>query len=91
MVQLLCRNRVENFDRWKKVFDRNLETQIDCGLRLAKMWQQIDDPNNVFFIFDCKDVEQAKNMMSAPEAAQSGEESGVIDGECHFITATAGY
>lgn len=85
MTFMLCRNRVKDFKKWKAIFDSHCEAHKDEGMKLVKMWRAVDDPNNVFFLFDLESVEKAKAFISAPEAAEAGEESGVIDGEIHFV------
>ena len=87
MKQMLCRNRVLDFMKWKAVFDTHLEAQDDAGLRLVNMWRQVEDSNNVFFLFDVVDEKKATQFLTNPEAAKAGEESGVIDGEIHFVEA----
>ena len=84
MIVMLCRNRVRDFDEWKEVFDSHLEAQGDAGLRLIDMWRDVEDPNNVFFTFEVLDIGRARAFVSAPEAADAGESSGVLDGEIHF-------
>jgi hypothetical protein len=85
MVVMLCRNRVEDFEKWKAVFDSHLSAQHDAGIRLEKMWRELDDPDNVFFLFEVTDIDKARAFIGAPEAAEAGEMSGVIDGEIYFL------
>ena len=91
MTHMLCRNRVASFSNWKTAFDSNSGVAEDAGLRLVNMWRSVDEPNNVFLLFEIASMEEARNFISSPEAAQTGEASGVIDGECHFIEQAEGY
>ena len=84
MKQMLCRNRVSDFAKWKAVFDSHMAAHQDVGLKLVKMWRQLEEPNNVF-LFDVADEERAREFVSTPEAAKAGEVSGVIDGEIYFM------
>ena len=90
-LYMLARNRVEDFDRWMKVFKANTDADETSGLTLEKMWRDADDPINVFFIFAVADRAQAQAFGDAPAAAESGEVSGVIDGEYHYVTSYDGY
>ena len=85
MLVLLSRNRVEDFDRWKAVFDEQLRTRPDSGLRPLDIWQSVDDPNDVFFTFEVTDEAKAKAYLVAPESAAAGEASGVLDGAYWFV------
>ena len=85
-MQLLVRNKVQEFDHWKSVFDANLEPPRAAGLTLSRMWRSIADPNEVFFLFEVEDRGRAEAFMQAPESAATGVEAGVIEGEAHFVT-----
>jgi hypothetical protein len=90
MVLMFCRNRVADFAKWKAVFDEHLQGQEEAGLRLRNLWRSIDEPNNVFFIFEVTDIDKARAFISTPKAAEAGQVSGVLDGECHFLEAGPG-
>jgi len=85
MIYMLCRNRVKDFKKWKDIFDSQLESQEANGLILKDLWTELDNANNVFFIFEVTNLQKAKDFINDPESAKVGEMSGVIDGECHFI------
>lgn len=82
---MLCRNRVKDFAKWETMFSSHDVAQRDSGLRLMNMWRSVDEPNNVFMMFEVSDIDKARAFISDPKAAEAGEISGVIDGECHFI------
>ncbi|MHC4923315.1 MAG: hypothetical protein ACYTG4_04465 [Planctomycetota bacterium] len=87
MLQMLVRNRVADYDKWKAVFDAQESRNIDAGLTLAKLWRSSDDPNNVFFLLDVSDRAKAVDFLQHPDSARAGEESGVIDGEFWWLDA----
>ena len=91
MVVMLCRNRVADFEKWKKVFDSNPQAVRDAGLRLVKLWREVKEPNNVFFLFEVTDTDKARAFITSPAAAEAGKTSGVLDGECHFLEPSADY
>lgn len=51
----------------------------------------VDEPNNVFFLFEVASMDKAREFISNPEAAKAGETSGVLDGEYHFVEEVGGY
>ncbi len=85
-MQLLVRNKVRDFDHWKPVFDANLDPPREAGLTLSRMWRSVDDPNEVFFVFEIEDRGRAEAFMQMPESAATGVEAGVIEGQAHFVT-----
>lgn len=84
-MHLLCRNRVADFRKWKAVFDSHASAQREAGLRLVHLWRDVDEPNNVFFLFEVDDEKKARAFLNDPAAAEAGRASGVLDGEYHFL------
>lgn len=85
MYELLCRNRVEDYERWKKVFDSHAAAHPEASLELTDLWRDVEDPNNVFFLFRVSDVDAARAFLEDPAQAEVGAAAGVIDGEYHFV------
>lgn len=85
MLYMLCRNRVADFAKWKRVFDSHLEDHREAGLKVVEVWRTLEDQNNVFFLLEVSDIAKAKIFISTPEAAETGKAAGVLDGEYHFI------
>lgn len=85
MTYMLCRNKVADFNKWKNVFDSHTEEHRAAGLTLEHLWSNLDDPNEVFFLFAVADISKAKGFINAPKAAESGKASGVLDGDFHFV------
>ena len=88
MVVMLCRNRVADFEKWKSVFDSQTLSVRETGLRLMNLWRDMEEPNNVFFLFEVTDTDKARAFITNPAAAEAGKTSGVLDGECHFLESS---
>ena len=86
-MQLLVRNKVKDFSKWLAYFESEAGAAARYGVTLAQMWQNADDPNDVFFLLDIDDVERANAFMARPESEEIGIKSGVIDGEIHYLDA----
>ena len=91
MTYMLSRNRVLDFDRWKAVFAADAEAHRAAGLHFEKLWRNVEDPHEIFFLFAVESVEKAKEFISAPEAAEKGEEAGAVEGEVYFVEEVEGY
>jgi hypothetical protein len=63
---MLCRNLVKDFERWKSVFDSHLKAHREIGLRLVNLWRSMDEPKNVFFLFEVASLERAQKFISEP-------------------------
>jgi hypothetical protein len=91
MFYLFCRNRVVDFERWRAVFASHQAAHQQAGLSLVKLWRSVEQPNNVFFVFEVASLSKASEFIRSPEATQAGKASGVIDGEYHFLEDAGGY
>ncbi|HUG78086.1 MAG TPA: hypothetical protein VML57_11425 [Burkholderiales bacterium] len=85
MTHLLCRSKVIDFAAWKAKFEAHAAVQREAGLRLERLWRSVEDPNEVFFLFEVRDIARALGYIDAPESEQAERASGVIEGEAHFI------
>ena len=90
-MHMLCRNRVQDYSKWKAVFATHADVHRSAGLRLVKLWRTVADPNNVFFLFEVESTEKAKEFISNTDAAGAAKASGVIEGEYHFLEDAGGY
>ncbi len=84
-MELLVRNKVADYGRWRRLFDEQGEAARAAGLSLRQLWRSVDDPNDVFFLFEVEDRGRAEAFMHAPEAAAVGQAAGVVDGEYNFL------
>ena len=84
-MQLLVRNKVADFAIWREYLEADRLSAAEYGLQLVSLWQSMNDPNDVVFLFDVEDVDRANAFMARPESQEIGEKSGVIDGEFHYI------
>lgn len=91
MIVMLCRNRVADFSRWKAVFDAHASAHHAAGLYLRDLWRDLNDPHDVFFIFEVDNLDKARAFINDPRAAEAGEASGVLDGEYRFLESSPTY
>jgi hypothetical protein len=91
MIYMLCRNRVADFPKWRAVFASHQAAHRNAGLQLVDLWRGVEEPNNIFFLFEVASMDKAREFIGNPEAAKAAQASGVIDGEYHFIEDAGGY
>jgi hypothetical protein len=91
MIRMLCRNKVADFGKWKAIFETHKDAHQRAGLTLDGLWQVLEDPCDVFFVFRVDDLKRAKAFIAAPDAAQAGKDSGVLQGNYWFVEESGGY
>lgn len=82
---MLCRNRVADYDAWKLHFDSFRQAQRAAGLELLHLCREMEDPSNVFFLFEIRSVEEARAFLNAAENREAGKRAGVLESELHYL------
>ena len=86
MIYLICRNRVADFDAWKKVFDSHAAAQRDAGLHVKHLWRSIDNIQDVIMLFEVHDLTKARAFVTSPKVPDAKRQSGVIgEPEMYFV------
>jgi predicted signal transduction protein with EAL and GGDEF domain len=78
MILLLCRQKVADFNAWKRVFDSHAEAQRQAGLRVDRILRNFDDANELFVLFEVTDVDKARGFVSSPQVPEAQKQSGVV-------------
>lgn len=91
MQYMLCRNRVRDYEVWKHIFDSHASAHRAAGMNLVRLWRAVDEPNNIFFLFEISDIERAKAYVSMPDGEEIGRRAGVLDGEIHTVDESEVY
>ena len=78
MHYLFCKHRVEDYAKWRRVFDADAAAQQESGLRLLHVLRDTADPNLVVMLFRAEDLDKARAFTETPAASDSAESSGVV-------------
>ncbi len=78
MYYLLCKHKVADYAKWRRVFDSHVEAARESGLHLLHVLRDTVDPNLVVLLFRVDDLSKAKAFTEAPSASEAAESSGVI-------------
>lgn len=90
MLEMLVRNQVEDYGRWKAVFDAETSAAREAGLEVKAIWRDRDNPNQVFFLFAVTSPEKAQQYVASPASAEAGKRAGVLNGEIYYIEREKG-
>ncbi len=75
MIVAAVTHKVNDFDRWKAVFDTYPPT--DRGAMFTRVNRSVDDPNMIAVIAGFDTVESAKAFLDDPELKEKMQEAGV--------------
>jgi hypothetical protein len=62
MPHLLVRHKVSDFSKWKPAYDAHSPARKEAGLQEEHLLRNMDNPNEIFLLFEVKDVEKAKEF-----------------------------
>ena len=78
MMKLMLRHTVQDFARWKVVFDQHESARKDAGLTVEHIWRNADNPNEVIVLLDVADVQAAQLFSGSAELKEAMAEGGVM-------------
>jgi hypothetical protein len=84
MHYAMLKAKVEDFNKWKPVFDENESFRQAAGLRDVSVLRNIDNPNEIVLLFEASDLTKAKNFTNSDELKERMKQSGVL-GRPEFI------
>lgn len=88
MVYMLVQHKVEDYDKWRAVFDDKADLRQASGETSALVLRQADDPNAMVLLFGWDSLERAQAYLQNPMLKEAMQEAGVITPpQALFLTA----
>ena len=78
MAFLMIRHRVENFERWKPLYDAHGVVRKQAGCKNEQLLQSNGDPNDLFILFEWDSLEHAKKFTQSQDLMETMKNAGVI-------------
>jgi len=79
MIYLLIRHKVADFQKWKLVFDENLEWRISHGEKSYQILRDINDPNDIFVFCEWENLDSVKQFINSQDLKDKMRDAGVIE------------
>lgn len=86
MNYILVRHRVENFERWKKVFYDRLPAAEASGMKLKQILRSIDDPQIAFCYLEVTDMEKARSFTNSEDVPNAQKETRLLEVEGWWLS-----
>ena len=77
MAKLIVHHKVENYTKWRKVFDNHDETRREFGSTGFEVFQSANDPNDVTALLDWPSVDAAKAFAASDSLKAAMKDAGV--------------
>jgi heme-degrading monooxygenase HmoA len=78
MIYLLVHHKVEDYQKWKAVYDEHQSARKQAGSQGARVLRNINDPNEEVIITIWPDVEHAQAFGDSPNLREVMQRAGVI-------------
>jgi heme-degrading monooxygenase HmoA len=80
---MIVHHKVRDFAQWKPFFDRHESTRKNSGSKSAQVFQNVENPTDVFILLEWDSLENAKKFTTSDDLKKTMEQAGVI-GEPHI-------
>jgi heme-degrading monooxygenase HmoA len=78
MPYLLVRHKVEDYERWKPVFDEHGAFREQTGSKGARLWRNANDPNETLILFEWDSMENAQRFTNSDNLREQCSERGLL-------------
>jgi quinol monooxygenase YgiN len=79
MTYLHVQHKVKDYDAWKSVFDKFIDTRRASGEKSYQILHPDNDPNNLVLLFEWDNGKNAHNFIKSPELKQAMLRAGVTE------------
>jgi hypothetical protein len=78
MTYLFVRHTVQDYSKWKPVFDQDRKNREAAGSKGAQVFQDINKPNEVTVIMEFDIAENAGKMIESDDLRKTMQSAGVL-------------
>lgn len=79
MIYLLIEHKVEDFDKWKSVYDEHEGVRRKAGLKeLYLLRSSTNGPNDVVILFEGSDPAKVRDFIASEDLKKAMQKAGVI-------------
>ncbi len=78
MAYLLFEHEIEDFDRWKPVYDGHEPSRKRAGLREVLLLQSSENPRFVVLLFEVEDIKRARDFLDSDDIRDAMKRAGVV-------------
>jgi quinol monooxygenase YgiN len=77
MSRFLVIHTVEDYEKWKSVFDEHARTRQEYGGKGATLFRNADNPNNIVLLWDWESAQKAREFAQSDSLREVMQRAGV--------------
>ncbi|MGB9938091.1 MAG: putative quinol monooxygenase [Methanobacterium sp.] len=78
MQYVLVINKIEDYDKWRPIFDENMESRQNSGSKEAHVFRSADNPNEVVILYKWDNLDNAKKFFASSDVKTKMQKAGVV-------------
>ena len=78
MSYLLVRHKVENYAKWKAIFDEHSATRKANGSKGGRLFRSATNPNKMVVLFEWDSLDKAQKFAQSPDLREGMQRAGVV-------------
>ena len=78
MPYLLVRHKVDDYARWRPIYDEHGATRKASGSAGGRVFRSATDPNEVVILLEWDDLEKARQFAQSEDLRQTMQRGGVV-------------
>ena len=79
MVQIVIRHKVEDFDKWKELYDEHESMRKESGCKSFEIFRNGEDSNEVVIVFDWDSLENFNTFAGSESLREAMQKAGVVE------------
>lgn len=79
MASMLIRHKVEDYARWRPLFDEHGAVRKTYGFKGGYLMRSADNPNEIVLYFEVEDLARARQFAQSDNLRQVMQQAGVAD------------
>jgi heme-degrading monooxygenase HmoA len=79
MPYMLVRHNVEDYEKWKPVFEEHGDTRRESGSKGVRLFRNADAPNETVILIEWEDLENARQFAQSEDLRETMERAGVAE------------
>ena len=78
MQYVLVIHKVEDYEKWKSIYDENTDARTDNGSKGAHVLRNADNPNEVVILFEWDNLDNARKFYESQDLKDKMQGAGVM-------------